>query len=35
MIIGAIGVLFSIGILGILSFILFVVGGFLIFIERR
>lgn len=35
MIIGAIGVLFSVGILGILSFILFVVGGFLIFIERR
>ena len=35
MIIGAIGVLFSVGILGILSFILFVVGGFLIFIEKR
>ncbi len=35
MIIGALGVLFSVGILGILSFILFVVGGFLIFIERR
>jgi len=35
MIIGAIGVLFSVGILGILSFILFVVGGFLIFMERR
>ena len=35
MIIGAIGVLFSVGILGILSFILFVVGGFLIFIETR
>jgi hypothetical protein len=35
MIIGAIGVLFSVGILGILSFILFVVGGFLIFVERK
>jgi hypothetical protein len=35
MIIGALGVLFSVGILGILSFILFVVGGFLIFVERR
>ena len=35
MIIGAIGVLFSVGILGILPFILFVVGGFLIFIEKR
>lgn len=35
MIIGALGVLFSVGILGILSFILFVVGGFLIFIEKR
>jgi hypothetical protein len=34
MIIGALGVLFSVGILGILSFILFVIGGFLIFLER-
>jgi hypothetical protein len=35
MIIGALGVLFSVGILGILSFILLVIGGFLIFIQRR
>lgn len=34
MIIGALGVLFSVGILGILTFIFFVIGGFLIFIQR-